>query len=680
MRQSRRHTFVCLGAWAVGATIATFLAGCVNDGKGSLVKLTTLPAGDARCAAGGVLVSAGSDRNGNGTLDADEVVQSEAVCAGAAGAPGAQGAQGAAGAQGVPGTAGADGTNGSNGTPGMDGAPGTNGVNGAAGANGKNAVANTIEVGPTEKCPAGGLLLEAGVDDDENGTLDEAEVDVSSLVCNGAQGAPGQAAAPPSRVTTTTLAVGDTDCQAGGIRVDLGVDTNGSGVLDSSEITETRFVCNGGFARLADSLFPYEGFAGGYGSLNRARWQDLDLEREVVGGMLRFSSRSESGTAFNLLDADSSATASNDFGAALRLVQSRRNDPGEERFMGAKVEGAFYNDVSASPADRTGDVFASLDVEDRNTFLVVYRCTTANCSSVVGVTGQPLAGRPDPFSEHEYRVVYDGDRTFTAIVDGATLGSVQGNPRMGPARQPIRRIGTGVNAVSGGQVAAEFSEVLVGNTSYDDFATNPGRIDLTKWVSGELVRSPRGGRLAIRQAHRDTASSSALRLENAESHRAISAEVAVQEFESTGANVRMRLLQFLYNDGTTGAAPGSRVGDIGAEVSMNNTEAFVMVFRCTNADCTTGTLLTNPSGNGRVSLGATALGSRHMLYLAWDGAKVTAQLDARAPLVFDPVAAGAPIANPVASTPFVTVGSRVTAASGQRGYVRGTIDQVRTGS
>src|SRR5215470_8323736 len=47
-------------------------------------------------------------------------------------------------------------------------------------------------------------------------------------------------------VSTQTEPAG-TNCAAGGVKIQVGVDTNGNGVLDSGEVNaqETRFVCNG---------------------------------------------------------------------------------------------------------------------------------------------------------------------------------------------------------------------------------------------------------------------------------------------------------------------------------------------------------------------------------------------------------------------------------------------------
>ncbi|CAA0091954.1 Alkaline phosphatase [Zhongshania aliphaticivorans] len=46
-----------------------------------------------------------------------------------------------------------------------------------------------------------------------------------------------------SLITQTELAVGDSNCPGGGIQFDSGSDTNSDGTLDSSEITDTKYVC-----------------------------------------------------------------------------------------------------------------------------------------------------------------------------------------------------------------------------------------------------------------------------------------------------------------------------------------------------------------------------------------------------------------------------------------------------
>lgn len=63
------------------------------------------------------------------------------------------------------------------------------------------------------------------------------------LACTGDQGDRGKAGAN-SVVRTTTEAAG-ANCQFGGTKIDVGVDTNGNGALDDSEATGTSYICNG---------------------------------------------------------------------------------------------------------------------------------------------------------------------------------------------------------------------------------------------------------------------------------------------------------------------------------------------------------------------------------------------------------------------------------------------------
>ena len=44
---------------------------------------------------------------------------------------------------------------------------------------------------------------------------------------------------------TTNLGAGDANCPDGGVQIDVGVDDNENGVLDSSEIDQTTYICNG---------------------------------------------------------------------------------------------------------------------------------------------------------------------------------------------------------------------------------------------------------------------------------------------------------------------------------------------------------------------------------------------------------------------------------------------------
>ena len=119
-----------------------------------------------------------------------------AGAAGATGATGAQGIQGVAGPSGAAGTNGAQGIQGAPGVPGPQGIQGLTGPIGAAGSNGlngQNALVKTSLEAAGANCINGGVKVESGLDANNNGILDPAEVNalLTTFVCNGSAGAQG---------------------------------------------------------------------------------------------------------------------------------------------------------------------------------------------------------------------------------------------------------------------------------------------------------------------------------------------------------------------------------------------------------------------------------------------------------------------------------------------------------
>ena len=115
---------------------------------------------------------------------------------GATGATGAQGIQGVAGPSGAAGTNGAQGIQGAPGVPGPQGIQGLTGPIGAAGSNGlngQNALVKTTLEPAGVNCLTGGVKVESGLDANNNGILDAAEVNalLTTFVCNGLAGAQG---------------------------------------------------------------------------------------------------------------------------------------------------------------------------------------------------------------------------------------------------------------------------------------------------------------------------------------------------------------------------------------------------------------------------------------------------------------------------------------------------------
>jgi hypothetical protein len=118
------------------------------------------------------------------------------------------------------------------------------GGGGAAGPNsapGEHSVVAAVRnSAPLSACANGGISVDAGIDVNGNGILDPSEVTSTQYVCNGANGTNGLNAL----VSVTTEPTG-TNCANGGNKVNVGPDTNGNGVLDASEITSTDYICSG---------------------------------------------------------------------------------------------------------------------------------------------------------------------------------------------------------------------------------------------------------------------------------------------------------------------------------------------------------------------------------------------------------------------------------------------------
>jgi hypothetical protein len=148
----------------------------VNGTNGlNSVTLTTVEPAGLNCASGGVKLEFGPDVNGNGLLDAAEIVPAltQYVCNGAAGVAGTQGPVGLTGPAGVAGP------------QGIQGVAGTNGTNGL------NALVKTTVEPAGANCVAGGTKVETGLDANNNGVLDLAEINAAqtTYVCNGSGGA-----------------------------------------------------------------------------------------------------------------------------------------------------------------------------------------------------------------------------------------------------------------------------------------------------------------------------------------------------------------------------------------------------------------------------------------------------------------------------------------------------------
>lgn len=210
----------------------------VVDGKNSLTRTT--PATAAQCIAGGYVLKTGLDDDRDGQLDDAEVESTSIICSGEDGksavfatAPAGMvcGDEG-----GVVVRAGLD----ANGNGQLDGGEEQqsftlcNGADGFLGYDGKDSLIRTRDAGGA--CMYGGFRMEIGLDDNRDGALQGAEVEVTEFVCNGHDGLDSLVELDPDH---------DGVCAYDGYRIDTGLDLNEDGLLSFGEVQHTAYVCDG---------------------------------------------------------------------------------------------------------------------------------------------------------------------------------------------------------------------------------------------------------------------------------------------------------------------------------------------------------------------------------------------------------------------------------------------------
>ncbi len=214
-----------------------------TDGLNSLISISHEPAGD-NCANGGEKIEVGHDRNNNGVLDPEEVEDIRYVCNGEDSEDGFTSLISISDE-----LAGSNCANGGKKIEsGLD--DNRNGVldpeenddiqyicNGQDGEDGLTSLVSLSDESSGDNCANGGVKIEAGLDDNNDGTLDPEEVDYTNYVCNGDSG------------LTTLVSITDepagTNCANGGKKVETGLDDNRNGVLDPAEVDNFWYVCNG---------------------------------------------------------------------------------------------------------------------------------------------------------------------------------------------------------------------------------------------------------------------------------------------------------------------------------------------------------------------------------------------------------------------------------------------------
>ncbi|MCB9663558.1 MAG: hypothetical protein H6732_05580 [Alphaproteobacteria bacterium] len=226
------------------------------------------------CPDGGVEIKVGLDDGdpggtaGNGTLEAEEVDRSEVVCAGES-APLPLVATVVIEAGDTCPAGGSEVRIGLDDGSGQDGIAGDNtlqegevrlsqvvcdGIDGDPGTPGADAPLVEVVESADGLCPDGGVTILVGADDGDpsgtagNGILEPDEIDVSETVCSGVD-------APAPLFERDVLEVGDEVCPDGGVRIRAGFDDGGGeggiegdGALQPGEVTLSEAICNGAAA------------------------------------------------------------------------------------------------------------------------------------------------------------------------------------------------------------------------------------------------------------------------------------------------------------------------------------------------------------------------------------------------------------------------------------------------
>jgi hypothetical protein len=103
-----------------------------------------------------------------------------------------------------------------------------------------------VDAATPAECPDRGWVTRAGIDGNGDGTLADDEVTGQSVLCNQASKGPPPAPAPQVLVRFLTGTAADGHCPGGGVVVQAGLDGNGNGQLDDDEVTHTDYLCSRG--------------------------------------------------------------------------------------------------------------------------------------------------------------------------------------------------------------------------------------------------------------------------------------------------------------------------------------------------------------------------------------------------------------------------------------------------
>lgn len=108
---------------------------------------------------------------------------------------------------------------------------------GKQGIEGKKSLIDLISEAPGANCPSGGYKIVSGIDENNNNILDAAEIQSTKYICNGINGNNSLASIVPEPAGP--------NCTTGGYKINTGIDLNNNNILDANEILNFQYICNG---------------------------------------------------------------------------------------------------------------------------------------------------------------------------------------------------------------------------------------------------------------------------------------------------------------------------------------------------------------------------------------------------------------------------------------------------
>jgi hypothetical protein len=103
-----------------------------------------------------------------------------------------------------------------------------------------------LNTAPAASCSQGGVTVESGIDVNGNGVLDTSEITNTQYICNGVAGTNGASGINGlTALVSVIVEPPGANCATGGKKVSSGLNTNGNGILDTAEITSSSYICNG---------------------------------------------------------------------------------------------------------------------------------------------------------------------------------------------------------------------------------------------------------------------------------------------------------------------------------------------------------------------------------------------------------------------------------------------------